>query len=471
MKWSQTRFLPVSYLALLTLLVVVGCSNKQEPSETMDQCGNHTCGQLAMVTTDTASDGFHYLNPTVSPDGTRILFSADWLAIPPSPRFDEDARWTVFRQIIVMPIPDLTIDRDPETDLPSQGAMLVRMAGTATIRIGGQIFTLNNMESELRKGEPVWLDDDRIVFWCQTPRGNRLFRANNLTNICPEPECKSFPTVIYMEPEDLSPSGGIFQHMSPALSPDRNWLAYTRSGCVIPDSFETCTQLSLNVIDMRTAGINNGYGAVSFPVTSEVSRLEKPRWSPDGTQLIFAAGVDMAGETGAGTEIFTIDFDTTGLAADTMVLDNNLDRLTHTAYTEGDPISGVFNTSPAFTPDGEEVIFVSTRRAPSITLHDRNLWRMPANGNLEPEIYYFTRSDDVDPEVQADGSILFSSQLGFPTEMLNRLEEEAYLRLVIENEELESPLSEVQMRSLAADERRLLEYFQGVMSHLYFFRP
>ena len=67
-----------------------------------------------------------------------------------------------------------------------------------------------------------------------------------------------------------------------------------------------------------------------------------------------------------------------------------------------------------------------------------------------------------------DGSILISSQLGFPTEILNQLEEEAYQALVQGND---GSLTEVEMRSLAADERRMLEFFEGVMSHLYIFQP
>jgi len=151
-----------------------------------------------------------------------------------------------------------------------------------------------------------------------------------------------------------------------------------------------------------------------------------------------------------------------------MVLDRNLDRLTFTNYVQGDPISGVLNTSPSYTFDDSEIIFVSTRRAPSITLHDRNLWKIPSDGRLDPEIFYFTRSDDVDPEVQPDGTILLSSQLGFPTEVLDQLEEEAYQQLVQEND---GSMTEVEMRSLAADQRRQLEFFEGVMSYMYLFRP
>ena len=114
---------------------------------------------------------------------------------------------------------------------------------------------------------------------------------------------------------------------------------------------------------------------------------------------------------------------------------------------------------------------MSTRRAPSITLHDRNIWRIPATGALDPEIFYFTRADEADPTICPDGSMLMSSALGFPTEMLDRLEEEAYQRIYQDNLDHNRGKDEVQMRAEAADSRRLLEFFEGVMSHLYLYRP
>jgi hypothetical protein len=69
MTWLRNRCLPMAYLALLATLVVVGCTSKEDPSETLTVCGNHSCGELVMVTTDTSSDGYHYLSPRLSPDG------------------------------------------------------------------------------------------------------------------------------------------------------------------------------------------------------------------------------------------------------------------------------------------------------------------------------------------------------------------------------------------------------------------
>ncbi len=462
MKWLNNRFLLMAYILLMALMVVAGCTIKEDPAEVLPLCGNHSCGDLAMVTTDTSSDGFHYLNPTMSPDGSKILFTADWKAIPAIDHYDEDEFYTLFRQLIIIPTRSSV---DPATSLEDQGGVLVRFNGDYTsVTIAGNVVSMGNIEAERRKGGPAWIDDSTIAYFVESPRGYRIFTAD----ITDYQTSQLLTSVAYMEPSDADISGGMFHHMSPSVSPDGQYMVFTRSGCALPDSFETCTGLSLLVLDMETIGDNNGYDAVVHAVTSEFSRIESPKWSPDGTKLVFSGGMDLGGSSGAGTEIYTIDFDAAAFDAGEVVLDNNLDRLTYTGLLPGDPISGVLNGYPCYTPDGSEIIFVSTRRAPSITLHDRNLWKIPSDGRLDPEIFYFTRADDVDPEVLPDGSVLLSSLLGFTTEILDQLEEEAYQALAQSND---GSLTEVEMRSLANDERRMLEFFEGVMAQLYIFRP
>lgn len=466
MKWLHNRFLYLSYVIVLVGLVLVGCTSKEDPSEVLPLCGNHTCGDLAMVTTDTASDGFHYLNPKMSPDGTQIVFTADWKAIPAERFYDQDDLYTTFRQLIVIPRRESV---DPATSLADQGAVLVRFNGDySSVWINNASESLSDIEKERRKADPDWLDDSNIIFSINTSRGYRLFTAD-ITGICNDEPCKIIPSVAYMEPLDNTISGGLFQHMESAVSPDGNWVAFTRSGCALPDSFETCTGTSLMLMETASMGENNGYDCRVVPLTEEYSRIEDPSWSPDGTRLVFSGGMDLDGHTGAGTEIYTIDIDTTGFSAGAVALDNNLTRLTYTSYADGDPIVGVLNSGPSYTPDGGEIVFVSTRRAPSITLHDRNLWIIPSDGRLDPEMFFFSRADDVDPAVLPDGSVLMSSQLGYSTEVLEQLEEEAYQRLVQNNDE--NGLTEVEMRAAAAEERQQLEYFEGVMSHLYIFTP
>lgn len=423
-----------------------------------------------MVTTDTSSDGFQYLNPRLSPGGTTIAFTCDWKALPADLR-PGDEYFVNYRQVAIIPAAPGV---EPVSGLGELGARLVRVQDF-DMRISSVVDPQRNAVN-FDKGAPVWLDATNLVFPMRVRVGYRLIRAD----ISDPARAQAIP--LFMEPSDAGASPVLWQHLEPALSPDHRWLAFTRSGCRIPASFETCSGLSIWVLDMSTAEANEGYGAVAFPVTSEFSRIEAPAWSPDGTRLVFSGGLDVAGQRGMGTELFAVDFDTTGLAASKMVLDRDLRRLTSTPMADGDPITGILNTSPCYSTDGGDIYFVSTRRAPSITLHDRNIWRVRADGSLDPEIYYFTRSDEADPSINPDGSMLLSSSLGFPSEMLDRLEAEAYLRIVQQDlydeehdlddgRENYTPKTELQMRSEAADERRLLSFFESVMSHLYFYRP
>jgi hypothetical protein len=467
MKWLRNRFLLMPYVVLLIAFVTIGCTSKEDPAETLDISGNHSTGDLVMVTTDTSSDGYHYLNPQLSPDGTTILFSADWWAIP-TVKDPGDAPYVKNRQMITIP---MQVGVEPKLNLEEQGGVLIVLAEVQIPRPSGRAdFWFTDMDN-MDKGNPIWEDDTHIIFWVNTEVvGSRLFRADISDPTYAATE------VLFMEPSDDTASPVGWQHMEGTLSPNKRWLAFTRSGCVIPDSFETCSGVAIHVLDMTTAAVNSGWDAVSFPLTNEYSRIETPKWSPDGTKIIFSGGMDVAGAgVGAGTELFTIDVDTTALANGTAILDNNFQRLTYTRMSEGDPIAGVFNFGPVYSNDGGTVYFVSTRRAPTTTLHDRNVWTITADGRLEPQIYYFTRSDDVDPFVMDNGRLLFSSALGFPTEMLVRLEEEAYQAWLVRNntpiEEggLGGALDEVQMRELAAEEIRNLEFFEGVMSHIYTF--
>jgi len=460
MKWPRNRFLLLPYVALLIVFVTVGCTSKEDPAETLSVSGNHSTGNLAMVTTDTSSDGYHYLNPQLSPDQQTVLFSADWWAIP-TVRDPGDAVYVKNRQMILIPMAQ---GFEPTTSLLEQHAELIYLQDI-TIPISGRDEFFTETEN-MDKGNPIWEDDDHILFWMNVDRngiGSRLFRAEISTPSFTQIE------VLFMEPTDQNPSPRPLHHLDCTLSPNKRWLAFTRFYSAIQDS--NPSGVAIHVLDMNSAVTNNGYDADTYALTAEYSRIETLKWSPNGDKIIFAGGMDVAGAgVGAGTEIFTLDVDTLALEDGSVDTSGKITRLTFTSLSEGDPISGILNTDPVYSEDASTVYFVSTRRAPTTTLHDRNIWVIPADGRLEPEIYYFTRSDDVDPFVlPGNKGLLFSSALGFPTEMLDRLEEEAYQNWVERNEDENLGLDEVQMRQLAAEEVRNIEFFEGVMSHIYTF--
>ncbi|MCP4574209.1 MAG: hypothetical protein GY838_17745 [bacterium] len=471
MKWLHKRFLLLTYVAVLSTFVIIGCTSKEDPAEVLVTCGEHSCGDLTMVTTDTSSNGYHYLNPTMSPDGTRILFTADWRALPSDPKDPGDEYFVNYRQLITMPVQQGV---EPTQDLLAQGAQLIRL-GEIQIRLSGNLVNLQTILDD-PKSDPIWEDDNNVIFSLYIRQvGQRLFRAKLDTPGSQENTVEAEP--LWMEPSDAQSSPRVWEHLSPSLSTSGDWLVFTHTGCAIADSFETCSGVSIYAMDMSTATANDGYDAVVVPLTNEYSRIERPRFSPDGTQIVFSAGLDVSGDVGVGTEIYTMDFDAAAVAAGTHDLDDNVERVTYTTVEAGDPIGGILNSDPCFAPGGRHVYFVSTRRAPSTTLHDRNIWRVEADGSQDPEIYFFSRYDDLDPSFLDDGRLLMSSMVGFPTNMLNRLEEESYQNYKQENEAAHAAnpdevplLNEIDLRSLAKTARDDLMLFGGVMSHIYLYR-
>jgi dipeptidyl aminopeptidase/acylaminoacyl peptidase len=450
----KPRGMPWVYLGLLLVLSFFGCTSREDPSEVLLVCGNHTCGDLTMVTSDTSSDGWQYLEPALSPDGTRLVFTADWGALLREGEHLPDPI-PVIRNLVIMPMREGTY---PDVNLASQGANTVRFQIRLFDQSGSNVVRNFN---EFQKGSPLWYDDNSLICWIETPKGNRIFRVAPLGG-------EEVPVeLLYREPEDALPTGRFWQHLDPSLSPDRQWIVFSRFGFANIDSLHTYTKQQLWVLSMASAG--EGRTNQVFPITREVAQIGDPAWSPDGRRICFYASMDMVNEPGvSGTELYSVAFDTLGLAENGGVaLDRDLKRLTFTRLDAGNPLNGVDNFSPKYTNDGQSIVFVSNRRAPSITLHDRSIWRIPVDGRLDPEILFFSREDDVDPFIPegTDGVLILSSAMGFPTQMLDRLYQESLIRLAEENPDLSEP----EIAILAAQERRELEFFARVMSHIFVF--
>jgi Tol biopolymer transport system component len=451
------RFPLLILVSSAIVLLAVGCTTRPEANETLTMSGNHSAGDLVMVTADTSSDGFHYLNPAISPDGTRIAFSADWAAIPPGDRLPDVT--PNIRQIAVTPN---VVKASPMLGLGDSGANLVQLRQFLFLVGDREIAVFPHLEAQ--KGQPVWIDDDNLMFWVKSPQGARIFRVNAPPSITSTDLLNV--EILHRELSDSEQFAEIpfWEHLSPALSPNGQWVAFSRYGYQDVDSLATTTKQSIWVFQMPEAG---EVSELAFQVSGEGSQVDEPSWSPDGRTIVFQASTDVTGTSDSyfSKELFTVDFDPEALAEDgTMELNRNIQRLTFSEAQVGSPIS-IRNSKPVFSPDGQRIVFVSDRRVPTLTFTDKNIWWIPSDGSLDPQLVFFTRSDDVDPVFTGGpgNEILLSSSMGFPTEMLNVLEAEAYERILA----LEWQPNEVQAAALAASEREELEFFENVMSHLY----
>jgi hypothetical protein len=454
----KTPALPLVYCGLLLTALLVGCSTRQTADESLPMSGNHSPGDLTMVTTDTSSKGYQYLEPEMSPDGTRIVFTADWPALPPTGQTPDPV--PTIRQLVLMPPPpaDSLGHQHPLRRLVQEGATLVPFRSPSLILVSGSVSWQVDPKFLAQKGGPTWLDDNTLVFWMHAERGDRLFSADLTQGLI-------LPKLLFYEAGDLLAGGRSWNHRDPAVSPDKQWLAFTRFGGSRsnPDSLLSFTKMQLWVVSLNPAL------RVAMALTDSAAIMGSPAWDPSGTRIAFHSTVDVGNGTGFyGTEIYSIGFDAAQAATGSVPLNLELRRLTFTTIPDGSPIP-IRNYGPAFSADGGTLVFTSDRRTPSITLHDRSIWRIPSDGRLDPQIAFFTRADDVDAKFMPGSSntLLLSSALGFPTEMLDRLELEARARIAAADT---IGLTTVQVNERAAAQRTQLEYFMRVQTHMYIFR-
>ena len=463
MKRLDNRLPLLLAVGAVSLLLAVGCTTRPEPTETLVMNGNHSAADVVMVTADTSSDGYQYLDAELSPDGSRAVFTTDWPSIMPSGRLPDPL--PVVRQIAITPN---TARTAPLLSLADGGAELVRLR-PVRYRIGSTESVYNGHE-EYQKGDPTWIDDDHILFWMDLPRGARFFSVTVPNGFSTDDQLPM--TSLYREPTDDDVFTEIpnWEHLSPSISPDGNWVAFSRFGYVDSDSLATATQQSLWVFRMPQG---DGPSELAFQLTAEAAQVDAPTWSPDGRTIAFHATPDLIGANDPffTKEIFTVDFDTTGLAADGAVtLNRNIQRLTYSEPQEGSPIR-IRNINPAFSPDGLRIAFISDRRAPTLTYSDQNVWWIPSDGSLDPQLLFFTRSTESNVQFTggAGNEVLVCSSFGFPTELLGELEAQAYQGYLVEdvNQNGVPDNTELQAAAKAAADREELEFFENVMSHLY----
>lgn len=457
------RLPTLTILMSIAALLAVGCTTRPDVDEDLPLDGNHSVGELTMVTSDTSSNGFQYLEPEVSPDLSRIVFTADWQALPAMGTTPDPI--PTLRQLVVTTNES---QDQPLSYLAESGTKLVSVAGYTYSQGGESSFEqpLNNRD----KGGPTWIDDEHLLFWMDTPRGSRLFQAQIPLDMAAG-EVIMHSMIIREEQDDWITSWKYWIHRSPAVSPDGQWIVFSRFGYANPDSLQDYTKQSLWAVRMPAF---NEFATEMIQLTDGAAVCDAPAWSPDGTQISFHGTTDIMGPAQSGDsdswslELFSIDFDPVAAEAGSVVLNDNLTQLTSSPPPSGSPIL-VRNMKPNYSADGSMIVFTSDRRAPTITLRERSLWQIPSDGSLEPELFFFSRYDDVDASFLpgSNSTVVLSSAMGFPTEMLDRLEQEAIERLAAENPDW----TEVRVLETALAERQELEFFERVMSHVFVFTP
>ena len=185
-----------------------------------------------------------------------------------------------------------------------------------------------------------------------------------------------------MPPEQLTSGPGY--DYQPDCSHDGRWVAYVT---YLHDALE------LQVLDLETKQ--------SHQLTSGGAVNLEPRFSPDGKHLAFVST-----SYNGRFHIFVGDFNNGELTGVQRLTGETRSSLPRFYYSEVD-----HEISPAWSPDGKDVIFVSNR---GHIYGTGSFWRMRAERGAEPhEIHYEETAWKARPEFSPDGKrIAYASYLG-----------------------------------------------------------
>jgi Tol biopolymer transport system component len=164
----------------------------------------------------------------------------------------------------------------------------------------------------------------------------------------------------------------------PAWSPDGSELAYTRIDTT-PALGSSGDRLSIEVIDLATGA--RRVVARTPPVGAEYIEYGHPRWSPDGTQIVFSViytALPLSdGQPSTGSVIAVARADGSEVDAPRMVTDRNL-----------------FAAYPDWSPDGKRIVFNTYALGyhPTST-EPANLYTIHPDGSGLTQITHFGSND------------------------------------------------------------------------------
>jgi len=354
-----------------------------------EDCFEQT-GTLTQVTTDTLTVDHMY--PSLSPDGTQILFLTDFY-VEGDQDEDEDAKEFGQGDYVIIDTPGPGEEREPTALLETIGnARRIDFDERSQDTIDEYGLLVQGLDAF--KGESTWIDNERIIVTMQNSRFlSRLFiyRIVGLT-VVDDYEVEPLGIVeqdTLVERENEPVRRFKFGYRWPKVSPNGEWVAYSRfyydEGQNIfdlsDDRFEQPAIFAANLNDGRVIRVTNGS-----------AREDQPTWSPDGNSIAFTA----LGERGI-PDIYRVAFDP-GQPAEKRGLSQPFTdgrrRLTRTPVEFRVPESSF---EPTWTP-GNQIIFTSTRRPPCTSRRIRNLWVMNADGSNQRPLVV-SEEDDAQPMV------------------------------------------------------------------------
>lgn len=360
-------------------------------------------GTLVQVTTDTLTT--NHVWPTVSADGTRILFATDFWGAR-----EYDDKEALDFAVIDTPAPGEVRTPKPRL-IDVDNARRVRLPTTIPGDPGEQPFEPN----ERTKTAPTWHPDGE-TFAGVVQNGNTIERIYIMHIDFASAAGSEVPVddVQLMNDGAFTRLDPQWFYDAPAFSPDGQWLAYSRfffkpgnENAGIPEVSRPMTIYAYNFATGDTVKVTPGAASENHP-----------SWSPDGTKIVFDSN-----RSGAN-ELWVIDFDPN--AAEPVV--SSLRRLTNSNRQEvgGTPVIQAQSFDPTWTTSNT-IVFTSTRRAPCSSQRGRNLWQILPDGS-DVRIVFFTREDDHYPTADPSNgrTVVFSTMIN-PVEAFNGQKTDLYV--------------------------------------------
>lgn len=188
-------------------------------------------------------------------------------------------------------------------------------------------------------------------------------------------------------------------HSDPRWSPDNSRIVFVADRAL--DGSD-----AMNMNGVKNIWVMNADGSDPKPLTQWTAvsiNVFDPRWSPDGTKVVFSSDADLNGNNAVNANstrnIWTVDVDGTNLTVLTELTSLNTSA-----------------TQPSFSPDGNYIVYRSARalngQDMANTNNVTNIWRMDADGQSSTPLTQLTAFGIFhnSPEWSPDGEkILFSS--------------------------------------------------------------